>query len=183
MIPPKGSVIGLKSRRARLQSWKWPSPLLVHCRFVGERGQVSVWGSTRDLPSTAGVASGSDGSISVSESAAGGRRGEEAHPGLSSSCLCQASSSLSSVQCTLSTAALPRALGAGRCSCLVLGQTRLQVWLNPASPSVLGADRAGAGGRGPGCWGRSGKYRWRPCPHPPDTPEKALVGRGVQFCC
>lgn len=112
-----------------------------------------------------------------------GRRGEEAHPGLSSSCLCQASSSLSSVQCTLSTAALPRALGAGRCSCLVLGQTRLQVWLNPASPSVLGADRAGAGGRGPGCWGRSGKYRWRPCPHPPDTPEKALVGRGVQFCC
>lgn len=119
--------------------------MLVQCRFVGERGQVSMWGSTRDLPSTAGMVSGSDGSISVSESGTGGQRGEETHRGVSSSCLCQAGSSLSSVQCALSTASLPRALGAGLRSCLVLGQTRLQAWLNPASPSVLGADRGGAG--------------------------------------
>lgn len=104
-----------------------------------------MWGSTRDLPSTAGMVSGSDGSISVSESGTGGQRGEETHRGVSSSCLCQAGSSLSSVQCALSTASLPRALGAGLRSCLVLGQTRLQAWLNPASPSVLGADRGGVG--------------------------------------
>ena len=107
-MPPKGSVIGLRSRRARLQSRKRPSPVLV----CGGAGQISVWGSTQDLPSTAGVVSDSDGSVPLSERGGCWGRRLAAHPGLSSSCLCQAGGSLSSVQCALSAASLPRVLGA-----------------------------------------------------------------------
>ena len=110
--------------------------------------------------------------------ALGGREGRSS-PGL---VLRQAGSSRSSVWCALSAASLPRALGAGLCSCSVLGQTPLQAWLNPASPSALGADRSGAVGRGPGCW-KEWEAPVEAVPHPPDTPEKVLAGRGVQFCC